>query len=65
MSIEQAIEAVEQRAFDARVTLSTVCERAGIFPQVWSRAKRDKRASVSTLKRMEDALSTIEAERAA
>ena len=55
---------VERRAFDARKTVAQVCDIAGVYPSVWSRAKSRERVSIDVISRMERALATIEKEKA-
>jgi len=63
MDMKDDIFAVEQRAFRARLTVKELCERAKVFPSVWSRAKSRGRVSIDTLRKMETAL--LEAETSA
>jgi hypothetical protein len=60
MDMQADIIAVEQRAFRVRLTVKELCERAKVYPSVWSRAKSRGRVSVSTLKKMEAALVELE-----
>ena len=57
------INAVEQRAYKARVRIGEVCDRADVHRSVWSKAKTRGTVAVETLLRMETAMAVIEAER--
>jgi hypothetical protein len=58
-----AMEAVEQRAFAARITISDLCERARVHQSVWSRAKKRQTIRVKVLDRIEAALTSVEQDR--
>ncbi len=45
--------------------MQQVCDRASVYPSVWSRAKSRGVVSVDVMVRMERALALIEAEREA
>lgn len=60
MSQKQAIKAVESRAFQLRLSVTDVCEAAGVHQPSWSRAKRRGRISVGLLRKMEDTLARLE-----
>lgn len=62
MDTKEAIQAAERRAFIARRTMSEVCDRAGINLSVWSRAKGRGTISAATLRKVEEALSSIESD---
>jgi hypothetical protein len=55
------MNAVEQRAFDARLTMTELCGLARIAPSTWSRARSRGTIRPRTLKAMEDALAAHEA----
>jgi hypothetical protein len=65
MDTEEAIAAIERRAFAARLTARDLCKIAKVHNVSWSRAKSTKRVSIRTLRAMEEALDTVEKERAA
>lgn len=65
MTQTDQLEAVEQRAFDARLTMQEVCERAGVAQSTWSRAKARGSIRVKTLRRIEAAVASAESENAA
>ncbi len=65
MTKTEQMQAVEDRAFAARRTMQQVCDRASVYPSVWSRAKSRGVVSVDVMVRMERALALIEAEREA
>lgn len=58
------MQRVEDRAFAARRTMRQVCDKAGVYPSVWSRAKARGTVSVDVMIRMEKALDQIEGEKA-
>lgn len=58
------MQRVEDRAFAARKTMRQVCDKAGVYPSVWSRAKARGTISVDVMIRMEKALDQIEGETA-
>lgn len=57
------MQRVEERAFAARKTVRQVCDKAGVYPSVWSRAKARGTVSVDVMIRMERALDIFEQER--
>lgn len=63
MSQKQAIKAVESRAFALRITVTDLCNAAGVPQPSWSRAKRRGTVSLDTLRKMEGKLAELEAER--
>lgn len=58
------LDQLEQRALDARVTMSFVCKQAGMFRQSWHRAKKRGRMEMVPFLKLRDAVEAIEAERA-
>jgi hypothetical protein len=60
-----AIQAVEERAFELRLTMKEVCQAAGLDPAVWSRAKTRGTIRTKTLRKVEAALDAFERSRAA
>ena len=56
MNKQQIIDTIERRAFEARLTISELCEKAGVHPSSWSRIKRTGNISVKTLRDMEGVL---------
>lgn len=56
---------VEERAFAVRKTVSQVCDLAGVYPSVWSRAKGRGTVSIDVISRMERALDRLEKEKMA
>jgi transcriptional regulator with XRE-family HTH domain len=66
MDKQAALEALHQRAFSARVPMYKVCDRAGVARSTLSRWKANPNImSPTTLGKLEDALSLIEADRVA
>lgn len=63
MDTNKAIETIERRAFEARLTGLELCARADVHNVSWSRAKNSKRISVKTLRKLEAALDAVERER--
>jgi len=57
--------AIERRAHEARVTMPTVCKRAGVFPSSWYRARKRGAANYTLIDPIEKALTEIEKERMA
>lgn len=62
---QEHMQRVEDRAFAARKTVREVCDMAGVYPSVWSRAKARGTVSVDVMIRMEKALDAIEKEKKA
>lgn len=66
MDQEAIITEIERRAHEARVSIATVCKRAGVHPTTFSRWKKSPRnpnpigANLATLKRIDEALRDIE-----
>jgi len=58
----KAIADVERRAFDARITMRNLCDRAGVYQATWSRAKARRAVSIDVLLRMERALEKVESQ---
>jgi transcriptional regulator with XRE-family HTH domain len=57
------MEALRRRAFDARVTLQELCIRAGVAQAAFTRSAQGKQVYVTTLRKIEDAMAQIEAEK--
>lgn len=55
--------AIERRAHEARVSLPTLCKRAGIFPSSWYRARKRGSANYTLIDPIEKALAQVERER--
>lgn len=58
------LEALEQRARKARVTMAAVCAKAAMFRQSWYRARKRGRMEYVPYDRLCDAMAEIERERA-
>lgn len=66
MDKKAALEALKSRCFEARVPLYKVCDRAGVARSTPSRWKLNPDSMTgSTLGKLEDALTAIQAEKAA
>lgn len=71
MDQQDIIAQIEERARDAGVSISTVCEEADIHPTTFSRWKKSDRnpdpigATIKSLSALTDALDRIEARKAA
>lgn len=60
MTQTEQMQAVEDRAHTARVTMGRILHMAGVAHSTWSRAKARGRIRASTIKRVEDALDLYE-----
>lgn len=65
MTENNVFDAIESRAFAARLTMQELCQRAEIHQSVWSRAKARGSIRVKVLRRIEEQLDMIEREAAA
>jgi hypothetical protein len=68
MDQQEIINEIERRAWEARVSISCLCQRAGLHPTTFSRWKRSAdnpipmAATTASLKKLFDALDQIAAE---
>lgn len=60
-----AVAKIKERCHDARITTADLCEQAKVARSTFWRAENEpERATVGTLKKLENKLAEIEAERA-
>lgn len=68
MDQQITVRDIEERAYEERVSLRFVCQRAGVHPTTFFRWKKTKKnpepvgANLSTVKKLYDALDDIAAE---
>lgn len=68
MDQQEIIRDIEERAWEERVSISLLCQRAGIHPTTfwkWKKSQRNPKpggASITSLKKLFDALDDIAAE---
>lgn len=68
MDQQKIIREIEERAWEARVSISLLCQRAGIHPTTfwkWKKSRRNPQpggASIKSLTKIFDALDQIEVE---
>lgn len=63
MDTQPAMDALKQRAFDARTPLYKLCQRAEVSSAAFTRSAAGRKVSVAVLGKLEDAMAAIEAER--
>lgn len=62
MTKPEQMQAIEERAWAARKTMAFVCDKAGVYHSAWSRAKARGAIGVDMMRRMDQALTAIEAQ---